>query len=186
MKRIGILMIVVLAAVASASDAQILEQRKPGLWEIQYTAQDSAHAGEQAQMAQKLASMPPEQRAKMEAYLKERGSGMTLGPGGVPTMVMRFCLTPQDVADESGHTFMKGLSRNGACEPHVVARSASEVHVHAVCRSDNGATSELDARIYDVSADHYIVDISGKGPRGDVHMEQKARRLSGDCKGAAY
>ena len=186
MKRICLLIGAAAAAIASASHAQVLKQRKSGLWEIQYTAQDSAHASEQAQMAEKLASMPPEQRAKMEAYLKERGSGMTLGPGGVPTMVMRFCLTPQDVADESGHTFMKGLSRNGACEPHVVAQSASEVHVHAVCRSENGATSEIDARIYDVTGDHYTVDVKGKGPRGDMHMEQKARRLSGDCKGASY
>ena len=186
MKRIGMLIGVAVAAVASTSDAQILNQRKPGLWEVRYTAQDSAHATEQAQMAQKLASMPPEQRAKMEAYMKEHGSGMTLGPDGAPTMVMRFCLTPQDVADQSGHTFMKSLSRNGSCEPHVVARSASEVHIHAVCRADNGAVSELDARIYDVAADHYAVEISGKGPRGDVHMAQTARRLASDCQPSAH
>jgi len=28
--------------------------------------------------------------------------GMTIEPGGVPIIGMRFCLTPQDIADESG------------------------------------------------------------------------------------
>lgn len=177
---------IALLASASASDAQILKQRKPGLWEIQYAGQDSEHAAEQAEMARKLASMPPEQRARMEDYMKRHGAGMTLGPGGVPTMMMRFCLTPEELAQDSGQSLLKTLSRNAACEPRVVAQSASEVHIHAVCRTAGGASSEFDARVYDVAADHYAVDFNGKGPRGDMHMAQKARWLSSDCKAAAH
>ena len=182
-KRILVLAVAVLS-IAGASQAQVLKQRKPGLWEIQYAGEssDPREKQSQMQMAERLKNMTPEQRAQMEAYMSKSGVGMTLGPGGVPMMTMRVCLTPQDIAEESGG-FMKGMREHRDCTSKVLAQSSTEVRIHAVCRGQDGPTSEIDARIYDIASDHYAVEFNGHGARGEMHMQQKARWLGADCKG---
>ena len=128
--------------------------------------------------------MPPEKRAQMEAYLKEHGVGMSVGPGGMPMMTMRVCLTPQDVAEESGKSLFKHLKENGDCTTKVITQSASETHIVAHCSAADGHVSDMDARIFDISAVHYSVDMKGHGARGDMHMQQQARWVGSDCKGA--
>jgi uncharacterized protein DUF3617 len=175
---------VAMLSLAGATEGQVLKQRKPGLWEIQYAAESSDPKEKQAQMemAERLKNMPPEKRAQMEAYMQKSGTGMTLGPGGVPTMVMRVCLTAQDIVEESGG-FMKSMREHRDCTSKIVAQSASEVRIHAVCQSQQATPSEIDARIFDIAADHYSVDVQGHGARGEMHMQQKARWLGADCKG---
>lgn len=173
----------VFLSVAVAADGQALKQRKPGLWELQYTGQESGREAERAALAERLKNMPPEERARMEAYRQQHGVGMSIGPGGAPMMTMRFCLTPQDIAQETGANMLKGLQEHD-CNTKVLAQSASEVHVHATCSDPAKGAREIDARIYDVSAEHYAVDMKSHGPRGDVSMQQKARWLGSDCKGA--
>jgi hypothetical protein len=172
------------ALLACSADAQVLRNRKPGLWELQYTAEESERQAEQAQMAQRLKSMTPEQRAQMEAAMKQHGMGMTLSPDGKPTMMMRFCLTPQDIAEES-RGVLKGSVKGGDCDPKVLSQSSGEVRIHAVCRGPDGP-GEVDARIYDVTPEHYAVDMKAKGVRGDMHMQQKAHWVGSDCTGAAF
>jgi hypothetical protein len=173
----------VFLSVAFAADGQALKQRKPGLWELEYTGQESGKEAERAALAKRLENMPPEERARMEAYRQQHGMGMSVGPGGAPMMTMRFCLTPQDIAQETGANMLKGLQEHD-CNTKVLAQSASEVHVHATCSDPAKGAREIDARIYDVSADHYAVDMKSHGPRGDMSMQQKARWLGSDCKGA--
>ena len=173
----------VLLSVAFTADGQALKQRKPGLWELQYTGQESGKEAERAAMAERLRNMPPEKRAQMEAYLQQHGMGMSAGPNGAPMMTMRFCLTPQDIAQETTGNLLEGFEERD-CNTKVLAQSASEAHVHAVCSDPARGAREIDARIYDVSAEHYAVDMKAHGPRGDVRMEQKARWLGSDCKGA--
>ena len=55
-----------------------------------------------------------------------------------------------------------------------------------MCSGAVHRASEIDARIYDVAAEHYAVDMKSHGPRGDMRMQQKARWLGTDCKGAAF
>ena len=62
-------------AVASGAHAQDLPKRKPGLWE----AQISTTSGSVPNMQERLANMPPEKRAQMEAYMKQKG--MSFGTG---------------------------------------------------------------------------------------------------------
>ena len=183
-KRIVILAVAALS-IAAASEGQVLKQRKPGLWEIQYMAESSDPKEKQAQMemAERLKNMTPEQRAQMEAHMKRSGMGVTLGPGGAPMMMMRVCLTPQDIAEESSRGFMKGIGEKGDCTSKILAQSSTEVRIHAACRGQADASSEIDARIYDIAADHYSVDFNGRGARGDMRMQQKARWLGADCKG---
>src|SRR5262249_11824774 len=107
-------------AFACIAEGQILKNRKPGLWELQYigeTSESSESSAQQSQMAERLANMPAEKRAQMEAYMKERGVGVSAGPGGRPMMTIRFCLTPAEIADDSGHSFMKGGMDKGECTP---------------------------------------------------------------------
>ena len=96
-----------------------------------------------------------------------------LGPGGLPTMTMRFCLTPQDLAAESSHAFMQTLRENGDCTSKIIAESSSEVHLEAHCRAPD-SKSDVDARIFNVAPEHYSVDLKSTGPRGDMHMQQQA------------
>jgi hypothetical protein len=185
MRTVVVAVAVAVAAIAGPSEGQALKQRKPGLWEIQFTGESSDPKERQAQMqmAERLKNMTPEQRAQMEERMNKSGMGMTLGPGGVPTTVMRVCLTPQDIADESGPGFMKGMKEKGDCTSKILAQSSTEVRVHTACRGQGDAASEFDARIYDIAADHYSVDFNGHGSHGDMRMQQRARWLGADCKG---
>lgn len=185
MKMPMLILAIAALSIAAASEGQILKQRKPGLWEIQFTGEssDPREKQRQVEMAERLKNMTPEQRAQMEAYMNKSGMGMTLGAGGVPTTSMRVCLTPQDIADESGHGFMKGMDEKEDCTSKVLSQSPTEVHIHAACRGQAGTATEVDARIYDVAADHYSVDLNSRGSRGDMRMQQRARWLGADCKG---
>lgn len=183
MRFAKLLSILVLPTVAFAVDGQALKQRKPGLWEVQYIGEESGKRAEQAAMAERLRSMTPEKRAQMEAYLQQHGMGMSIGPGGAPMMTMRFCLTPQDIAEETTGKLLKGFDEHD-CNTRVLAQSASEVHVHATCSDPAERTSEIDARIYDISADHYAVDMKTRARRGAAHIQQKVRWIGSDCKGA--
>ena len=173
-----------LLSSAAAAHGQILNERKPGLWELQIIGDDGRAKAKQAELAERLARVPPEKRAPMQAYLNERGMGISAGPNGAPVMTMRFCLTPQQIAEESGRGFVKGLEEQGDCTPKVVAQSAREVRIQAHCRASSGGTTDSDVRIFDIAADHYSVDLKGSGPHGEVHMQQKARWLGSECNGA--
>jgi hypothetical protein len=185
MNRISIVVVAVaVAVVAATANGQILAKRKPGLWEMEYAGQGGGarQAAQQAEMQQRLSRMTPEQRAQMEAAMEKSGTGMKLGPNGVPVMVMRFCLTPQQIAEESARGFMKGMGERSGCDARVLAQSASEVRVHSACRSARGA-SEVDARIYDMAPDRYKVDMKVNGREGDVNVHQDVHWLGSDCKG---
>lgn len=178
MKQAAIAAIAIATTFLGASaDAQTMPKRKPGLWEAQMT---TAGAGaNMPNMQDQLAKMPPEQRAQMEAMMKQRG--ISFGAQGT-TMTARFCLSEKDAADESGRALLSGTERDASkCDHKVVSRSASEVRVHAVCATDKGP-SEFDVRVYDMTPTSMAMEMNGKSPdRGEVHMQQKARWVSSDC-----
>ena len=170
----------VFLSIAFDANAQVLKQRKTGLWELQYTAEGPAMQAEQERFQKELASMPPEKRARVEALMKQRGAG----PGGAPVGQMRFCLTPEDLAEQSSSGYLKGLNDESNCKSKIVSESRSEVRIHATCRNPQGGVREVDTRVYDISPDHYAVDMTSRGTGNDMHMQQKAHWLSSECKGA--
>src|SRR5690242_15509384 len=89
-------------ALAAGANAQGV-QRKPGLWEIQMSG-SGAGMDRMPSMQERLAQMPPDQRAQAEAYMKQRGMSF-----GSNSMTTRYCLTPQDVREEkeSADAFLK-------------------------------------------------------------------------------
>src|SRR5438093_1085063 len=101
------------------------------------------------------------------------------------TLAVRFCLSPQEAAEEANKTlprFLQKMERNSRCEEKVLARSSSEVRFHAVCHADDGGVSELDGRLYDVSPESMALEFKGKSPtKGEFRMQQKAHWVAGDC-----
>lgn len=184
MNRNSIAVTALAALLACSAHGQALKNRRPGLWEVQYTADQGDKRAEQAERAERLAKMSPEQRAQMDAYLQQHGMGLTTGPNGAPMMTMRFCMTPQDIAQES-RGLLKGATRDGDYESKVLSQSSTETHIRSTCRGPDGP-AEVDAWIYDISAGRYAVDMKVRGPHGDTRMQQKARWLGSDCKGAAF
>ena len=175
-----LLLSLVLAAGSAYADSSALAQRRPGLWELEYGASGTTEEARRSdELRHKLEAMPPEKRAQMEEYMKRTGTGVTMGPDG-PVMHMRFCLTPEDIRQESGQSLLRGLEARD-CKPDVVQRSPTEVHIHAACRGRDGAMTETDARIHDIAPDHYAVEMDARGARGMVHVAQKARWLAADC-----
>lgn len=173
-------LVLVLVTAPAHGESSALAQRRPGLWELEYSAGGSTdEARKSEELRRKLESMPPEKRAQMEEYTKRTGTGITMGPDG-PVMHMRFCVTPEDIRQEAGHSLVRGLEARD-CKPDVVQRSATEVHIHAACRGRDGAISETDARIHDIAPDHYALEMDARGAHGTVHMAQKARWLGAEC-----
>lgn len=171
-----VLPVALAAVVAAGANAQMV-QRKPGLWEVQMSA-SGAGIGAMPNMNERMAQMPPEQRAQMEAYMKQRGMSF-----GANSMTTRYCLTPQDVSEEkaSADSFLKGKGKDN-CKSRTIARSATEVKFSAVCKDGDGETRQVDGRIYDLSPEHFSMDMTSRGNRnGEQRIQQKAHWISADC-----
>lgn len=162
-----------LAILAAPVQAQTWK-RKPGLWEIEY----GGRSAEMPDMQDRLAQMPPDKRAQMEAYMKQRGMGVD-SQGG---MHMRVCLKPDDVKDESSHDLLGRMARDSQCQSKVLTRTATEVHMSGVCRDASGEVSEFDGRLHDLSPEHYAADWKGRSStKGEFEMHQSGRWVSSDC-----
>jgi hypothetical protein len=160
----------VLAATASAQGVQ----RKPGLWEMQMGGSGTGTPN----MEERLAQMPPEQRAQAEAYMKQRGMSF-----GANTMTMRYCLTPQDVKEEkeSADAFLKGKGSED-CKSKVTERSATGFKFTAVCKEDDGGVREMEGRISNLSPEHFDMEMTSHSKaHGERKFQQKARWLGADC-----
>jgi hypothetical protein len=163
---------------ATSVNAQ-MPQRKAGLWEMQLSGGGIGSQG-MPNMQEHMAQMPPEQRAQMEAYMKQRGISF-----GANSVTMRMCLTPQDVKEEkdSVDSFLRGKGdENGNCKSKTMTRSGNEIRFTGVCKDEDGETSQIEGRIYDLSPEHFNLDMTSHGSRsGETKMQQKARWVSANC-----
>jgi hypothetical protein len=168
-----------LAAVFAASVNAQIPQRKAGLWEMQLKSSGFEAQG-MPDMQEHMAQMPPEQRAQMEQYMKQRGISF-----GADSVTMRMCLTPQDVEEEKDSVdgFLRGKSNdNGKCKSKMVSRSGNEVRFTGVCKDDDGETRQIEGRIYDLSSEHFNLDMTSRGSKsGETKLQQKARWVSANC-----
>lgn len=91
----------------------------PGLWETEFTVKsdDGKMEAAMAQAQKAMAGMSPEQRAQMEALMKQRGMSMPAGAG--QPAKMRHCLTPEQAARDEvpqqnpGECKQTGRTRSG-------------------------------------------------------------------------
>jgi hypothetical protein len=166
-----------LAAACGASHAQTFPAREPGVWEVQVVTRGEGARREGASLDERLASLPPDKRAQVEALMKSRGVGQA---GDATTMTMRFCLAPQDVAGDAAGGFYPRSERGVTCEHRTVSRSASELRFTASC-TRNGKLREMSGRVYDVTPTTYSAEYDTTTDRGAVTVRQRARWLYADC-----
>lgn len=153
---------------------------KPGLWEVRVVKQvvdgrDISAQLSQAdrQMRQAMQSMPPEQRARMEAMLGQHG--MSTGAGGG----YRICLTPQMAKRDTPI-----IDRDGHCRMSQVTHSGSRTSFSFSCRS--GGTTTTGTGVASMSADWVSTrtDATTRDAKGGTHtmqVESEMNFVNADC-----
>ena len=163
------------AAALLAAAAQAQTHIKPGLWEEQITlSTDNAQANAaMAQMKEKLASMPPEQRAAIEKMMAGHGMGM----GGAPSSV-RVCITKE----QSERDFTPDSS--GRCQRTNVSRSGNVTKFDFTCTSarDDVSGHGLFTRMGDSAfAVSTTADVVTKSTSMHTQSDIAGKFISSDC-----
>jgi len=168
------------ACVLALSGATVQAQQphiRPGLWEetIKFKTDDPRANAAMEQMQQRLAAMPPEQRAQMEKMMAGHGIGM--GPGG---NTMRVCVTKEQIArgfhpEDKGH-----------CTRNKVSTSGNVTSFEFACQGEGSATSITGHGTFTETSDTAFAvatvadTVSQKGTR---HIESNiaGKFVSSDC-----
>jgi hypothetical protein len=173
MRRGSIPFAVLAMTAASGVEAQTL---KPGLWEINSRMQMGANLDKElAQMQQQMATLPPEQRKKMEDMMARQG--LAMGSGGSPgVMSVRICMT-REMAERD-----QIPATQGDCTHTVSPRSGNTMKFAFTCRnpasSGEGQTTFLGPEAYSTKM---TVNTSAQGKTEKSSMEANGRWLSSDC-----
>ncbi len=158
-----------LALFAVAAVAQTAPPIKPGLWAYEIGGDSPADDARRAKAMQKMASLPPEARAKIEAMMKQRG--VSMNGGG-----LRICQTKQSL--ESGKW---AADKRQDCKIDFSQRNASAWKWRTTCpdaQSDGVATF--------TSGNAYSVDMTttvtkAGAPTRTMTTHVKANWISADC-----
>ena len=167
------------AGLAMFSCAAVLAQPKirPGLWDETITIKtDNAQANAaMEQMKEKLASMPPDQRAAIEKMMASRGMGATMG--GAPN-AMRVCITKEQIA--RGFT----PDRDGRCSNVNVSTSGNVTKFDFTCASahDNvtghGTMTTMGDSAFAVTS---VADSTSQKTAMHIQTDIAGKFVSGDC-----
>ena len=163
------------AAALLGAAAQAQTHVKPGLWEEQVTVKsDNAQANAaMAQMKEKMASMPPEQRAMMEKAMASHGMGM----GGAPSSI-RVCITKEQIA--RGFT----PDRDGRCSRANVSTSGNVTKFDFACASEHsnvtghGTMTTMGDTAFAVST---VADTTHQNTAMQVQSDISGKFVSSDC-----
>lgn len=168
----------VLAAALLAHAAGI--GLKPGLWEVHLVKQvvDGRDMTAQitranARMQQALKNMPPEQRARLEAMLKQHGVNES-GNGS-----FRICITPEMAKRDT-----PVLDREGRCKPIDLRRSGNRTTYtfdctsHGVTTTGKGVATIGSER---VTTETDATTQSETGEKHVMHTESEMTYLGSDC-----
>jgi hypothetical protein len=161
------------APLALACGAQTL---KPGLWEISNKMQSSSGQMEQAmaQAQQHMASMPPEQRKKMEDMLAKQGVAMGSAPG---MSSVKICMSREMVERNE-----MPAQQPGDCKTTVLPRSGNTVKMSYTC-SNPPSSGEGEYTL--VSPEAYtsrmVSTTTVQGKPEKLTMQATGKWLSGDC-----
>ncbi len=124
-----------LLAAASAATAfgACAQTQAPGLWEHTFKLNSPSGQMEkaQAQMQSQLAAMPPEQRQKIEALMKERG--VTMGAQGTSA---KFCLSKEQAAKPAEPQM------TGDCKQTDTTRSGNTMRYKFACTAPQRVSGE--------------------------------------------
>lgn len=163
-----------LTLLACGAGAQTL---KPGLWEVTHKTQMGGHPkgdDAMAKMEKQLASMPPEQRKKVEAMMAKNGSSMAAAPGG--GMTVKVCMTKEMVERQ------EFPSQQGDCKTTSQSRSGNTLKMVFACTKP---PSTGESQITFVNAEAYtmkmaVTSTAGGAPQ-KIDMEGSGKWLGADC-----
>ena len=169
--------LVALVALTAEADGIGL---KPGLWEVRVVKQvmdgrdmSAQMAGLNDKMQQAMASMPPEQRAQMEAMMKQRGASM--GHDGST----RICVSP-----EMARRDRPLVDREGRCQPATVTRSGNRATFEFSCTNGGDTTTGKGSSTVGADLISTHVDMTTRKSNGETHAtesETEMRFLGPDC-----
>ena len=128
------------ATMAAAQDLNL----KPGLWELTGTYETKGDpmsmmsAADKARMEEAKAHMSPEQRAQMEAMMKQSTANVD---GRPKTSTDKRCLTKEDIHKAAAQLAAE-FSAGSNCKFTPVKSTATVLEGRAVSTSANGANSD--------------------------------------------
>ena len=132
------------SALAVAAENFTMPNVKEGLWEVTVTHPSGGLPGMPEDV---LAKMPPEQRARIEEMMKQKGVSMSGN-----TTVVKNCVTKEKIA--KGMAFADEKQKN--CSHTIVSSSSSHVEVKFHCdetRKDGSKTTVDGTTTVDVMND---------------------------------
>ncbi len=171
-----------LVALAATQVAAAGFGLKPGLWESRVIKQvmdghdtTAQITGASAQMQQALANLPPEQRARMEEMIKQRG----MSPGSNGTFKM--CITAEEANRDRPILDRQGQSH---CEPATVTHSGNHSTFTINCNSNGLVTTgkgETTASGDLITGQVDMTTRRADGTTHEMHTETEMRFLGADC-----
>lgn len=164
-------------AALSCLAASAQPHMRPGLWEetVQLKSDNAQMNAAMAQMKEKMASMPPEQRAAMEKMMESHGMGMT--PGGAPNTV-RVCITKEQI--DRGFT----PDRDGRCSRVNVTTSGNVTKFDFTCASPHanvaghGTFTAMGDSAFAVST---AADSTSQGTTTHIQTDVGGKFVSSNC-----
>jgi hypothetical protein len=174
-----VLVFVFLAAIVlSASDKLTMINVKEGLWET--TVKMSGIPGMPGIPEDMIAKLTPEQRAQMEAIMKQKGMSSNGN-----TTVVKGCVTKEKI--EKGLAFSDEKREN--CTHTIVSSSPThaEVKLHCESTKDSGNKTTVDSTtVIDVvgpdsskGTSHAVTNMNGRSMISDITFTSKY--LGADC-----
>lgn len=164
---LGLLALSLASLAASAAEPLNV---KPGLWEMSTTAATSGSMIPPALLAQ----MSAEQRARIEAAMKQRAAG------GSRTTSSKTCITKEDLLRGSINADKDEDQKN--CQYRVVTQTATRMETHFHCAGEGARDGEM--KMEAVSPEQLKGAIQVATSEGKVTVQMAGRWLGSSCAGA--
>lgn len=170
-----------LAALAAVNGLAAGFGLKPGLWESRIVKHvvdgrdmTSQMTGTMSQMQNNLSRLPPEQRARMEAMMKEHGA-LTMGTTGTT----RLCISPE----------MAGRNKpivdpEGRCQPAKINQSGNHTTFEFNCDANGTVMTGKGESTATGDVITSRVDVSTRKAKGETHVmhsETEMKFVGADC-----
>jgi hypothetical protein len=128
----------------------------------------------QAQMQQQMASMPPEQRKKMEAMMAQHGVQMGAGKGG--GMTVKTCMTKEMVERQEVPV------QHGDCKTTMQKRSGNTSKMAYTCANPpSSGEGEFTIQSPEAYTMHMVVKSTAAGRAETMNMDATGKWISADC-----
>jgi hypothetical protein len=154
----------VLAAILSASvtGAEQTVKGEPGLWEVEMRTNLAMF------IARDVAKLTPEERAKQSDEALNR-----------PGHVVRFCVTPQQIAEGKIGSMPTQIDAAGGCKPLAIRKTAHGTEANVDC--GNKGLGHIEIAM--ASPKHFSVTtrIASDKLKGEVVSITDAHWISADC-----